>query len=58
MRVKELIEQLNKMDQNMPVCVAYKNDNPLKHANAIEDVLQISNSKMDENNSVIIVMSS
>lgn len=54
MKVKELIEMLNKCDKNMNVYAGYSNDDMLGDSDFVTDVMQVSESKIATNNGVYL----
>ena len=48
MLVMELIEKLQKLDEEKEVVILYSDDSPLNNGNAIQDVFEINGSNSDD----------
>lgn len=58
MKVNELIEKLKKCNQELDVFAGYEGDDPIKDANSVDNLLQISLSDKEEQNSVVLRLGS
>lgn len=54
MKVNELIERLKKCNQELDVFAGYDGDDPLTDVTSVDNLLQITLSKNEDQNSVVL----